>query len=48
MTKNMYTELVSNRGCKLVVIAVDFGGRWSDEAVQFARVLAQAKARENP
>ena len=34
--------------CRLVVLAVEAGGRWSDEAASFVRALARAKAREVP
>ena len=33
---------------RLVVLAVEVGGRWSDEAASFVRALARAKAREVP
>ena len=39
-----YPELVASTRCLLVVVAIETGGRWSDEAVQFVRQLAQAKA----
>ena len=35
-------------GCRLVVVAIGTGGRWSDEAVNFIWQLATAKARESP
>ena len=44
----MYPELASSGWCKLVVLAIDTGGRWSDEAVQTMRMLAHSKAREAP
>ena len=33
---------------KLVVIALEVGGRWSSEAMQFISGLAQARARQDP
>ena len=36
------------RGCQLVAVALDIGGRWKPEAVHFIRVLSQAPAREVP
>ena len=34
--------------CRLVVVAIETGGRWSDEAAELLRQLALAKAREAP
>ena len=45
--ENKYPELLNGR-CRLVVVAVETGGRWSSEAVDFIWQLAQAKAREVP
>ena len=42
-----YPELLNGR-CRLVVVALETGGRWSSEAVDFIWQLAQAKAREVP
>ena len=42
-----YPELLSGR-CRLVVMAIETGGRWSSEAVDFVRQLAFPKAREVP
>ena len=41
-----YPELVASSRCKLVVVAVETGGRWSQEAVGFVEALAYARARE--
>ena len=41
------TPLVASTRCLLVVVAIERGGRWSDEAVHFGQ-LAQAKARDAP
>ena len=45
--ENKYTELLNGR-CRLVVVALETGGRWSNEAVDLIWQLAQAKAREVP
>ena len=41
-----YAELVAGNHCFLVVIALETGGRWSGEAVEFIDMLAGARARE--
>ena len=43
-----YTELVHNDRCQLVVVALETGGRWSDEATKFFCELAGSRAREVP
>ena len=43
-----YPELLQTRRCKLVVLAIEVGGRWSQETTTFLRLLAQAKARTVP
>ena len=43
-----YPELLTTRRCKLVVVAMEVGGRWSDEAWTFLSLLAQAKAATGP
>ena len=43
-----YPELLGDGRCTLVVIALEVGGRWSKEAVQFMKELAWSKAREVP
>ena len=43
-----YPELLQSRRCKLVVLGMEVGGRWSAESVDFVRALAQAKARKAP
>ena len=40
-----YPELLDNRRCKLVVVAMEIGGRWSEEAWSFLQLLAGTKAR---
>ena len=43
-----YPELVGAGRCRLVVLAIEVGVRWSTEATQFLRLLAQARARATP
>ena len=43
-----YPELTTSGRCRLVVVAIETGGRWSSEAVEFVRQLAFARAREVP
>ena len=43
-----YWELVRSRRCRIVVVGLEVGGRWSDEALDFVRHLAKAKARAHP
>ena len=43
-----YAELLSGDRCRLVVMAMETGGRWSSEAVEFVDSLAAARAREAP
>ena len=43
-----YPELARAHRCRLVVLAVEVGGRWSDEAASFIRSLARARALEAP
>ena len=43
-----YRELLQERRCRLVVVALEVGGRWGEEAVTFVRLLAKAKARAAP
>jgi len=43
-----YHELLQSRRCRLVVLALEVGGRWSEEALTFVRLLAKAKARTVP
>ena len=40
-----YPELVGGSRCRLVVLAMEVGGRWSQEAADFIRLLAQARSR---
>ena len=40
-----YPELRRNRRCRLVVTAMEVGGRWSEESWTFLRLLAEAKAQ---
>ena len=43
-----YAELLQSRRCRLVVIGMEVGGRWSEEALDFIRLLARSKARACP
>ena len=43
-----YPELLRDDRCRLVVLALETGGRWSEEAVQFVESLAVSRAREVP
>ena len=43
-----YRELLQSRRCRLVVLGIEVGGRWSEEALSFVSALAKAKARSSP
>ena len=43
-----HSELVEGLRCKLVVVAIETGGRWSVEACNLVENLAWAKSREAP
>ena len=43
-----YPELMRNRRCRLVVLGIETGGRWSEEAASFVKLLSHAKARQAP
>ena len=43
-----YPELLQNRRCRLVVLGIEVGGMWSNEASNFIRMLANARARSSP
>ena len=43
-----YTELLRGDRCRLVVVALETGGRWSEEALQFVESLAAVRARDAP
>ena len=43
-----YGELTEGNRCRLVVVALETGGRWSVEALQFVESLAHTRARERP
>ena len=42
------TELMHGEMCQLVVVALETGGRWSAEAVDFIYQVAGSRAREAP
>ena len=46
--EDTYPEFVESRRCRLVVLGMEVGGRWSEEAAGFVWSLAQAKARSVP
>ena len=43
-----YPELLQTRRCKRSVLAIEVGGRWSQETTTFLRLFAQTKARTVP
>ena len=43
-----YPELLRGTRCRLVVTAMEVGGRWSEEAYHFLETLATAKTRDAP
>ena len=43
-----YPELLRSARCRLVVLGIELGGRWSTEAAQFIRLLARSRARAAP
>ena len=45
--EHKYAELLQGR-CRLVVVGMETGGRWSTEALQFVEMLAAARAQEAP
>ena len=46
--RHTYPELLRARRCRLVVFGIETGGRWSEEAATFLRLLAQARAASAP
>ena len=43
-----YHELRQSAQCKLVVLALELGGRWSTEAATFVKLFARLRARAVP
>jgi len=43
-----YPELAQGNRCRLVVLGIEVGGRWSPRAVEFVRLLARSRARAAP
>ena len=43
-----YPEVVASNRCRLIVVALEIGGRWSEEASDIFRQLSFARAREAP
>ena len=46
--RRTYPELCNSGRCRLVVLGIETGGRWSAEAVTFLRLLARCRARSAP
>ena len=44
--ERVYLELTRGGRCRLVVLGIETGGRWSEEACTFLRLLAQHRARQ--
>ena len=43
-----YPELLHNSRCRLVVLGIEVGGCWSEEAASFITSLARTKTRDTP
>ena len=43
-----YPELAHGNRCRLVVLGIEVGGRWSPQAAEFVRLLARSRARAAP
>ena len=48
MGKKPKGDLVNNQRCRSVLLAIEVGGRWSEEAAAFINNLARAKAIQAP
>ena len=46
--RDTYSELTRARRCRLVVIGIEVGGRFGDEAATFLRLLARQRAAAVP
>ena len=46
--ERIYPELQRGGRCNLVVVALEVGGRWSEEAAEFVRLLAKCRSRAAP
>jgi hypothetical protein len=46
--RDTYPELVASSRCRLVVLACETGGRWSDTCSALLRALAAKKAEDAP
>ena len=46
--ERVYRELVASGRCRLMVLASEIGGRWSQETCTFLRLLASHRARQTP
>ena len=43
-----YAELAGGDRCRLVIVPIETGGRWGEEAVKFVNSLASARSRDAP
>ena len=43
-----YAELVASERCRLVAVALETGGRWNTEALEFVAGMASSRARDAP
>ena len=43
-----YPELLHNCRCRLVVLGIEMGGRWGEEAASFITSLTRTKTRDSP
>ena len=46
--EHKHAEFLQGDRCRLVVVGIETGGRWSTEALEFVEMLAAARAREAP
>ena len=43
-----YPELMRSRRCRLIVLGIERGGRWSEEAARFVKLLARESPTSTP
>ena len=46
--EHTYPEFSGSRRCHLIILGLEVGGRWGEEAADFLRALAHARARTAP
>ena len=46
--EHTYPEFSGSRRCHLLILGLEVGGRWGEEAADFLRALAHARARTAP